>query len=109
MSELSELNSAIIELNELWTLCNDDDQCEKILEKRDKLDSQARELANKTLREEGTVELDAAISALNTLTQEAISAKEEIDDIAERIRKTANAIDKAESAISKVASLIDVS
>ncbi len=108
MSELSELNSAIIELNELWTLCNDDDQCEKILEKRDKLDSQARELANKTLLEE-TVELDAAISALNTLTQEAISAKEEIDDIAERIRKTANAIDKAESAISKVASLIDVS
>lgn len=107
MSELSELNSAIIELGELWSICTDDEQGEKILKKRDELDNQARDLANKILQE-GTTELNDAISALNELTVIAKSAKQEIEDVVERIRKTADAIDKATAAVLKVAALIAV-
>ena len=105
MSKFAELNSAIIELNELWSVCTDDEQGDKILELRDELDSQAKDLADQILRE-GTTELNDAISALRELTREARSAKEEIDDIAKRMEKTAVAINKAASAVSKVASLI---
>lgn len=105
MSELSELSKAIKELNELWQICTDDDQCEALLDKRDALDSLATDLADKIIRE-GANELDKAISALNELTQAAVSAKEEIDEISEKVRKTANVISKATTAISKVGSLV---
>ena len=104
MNKLAELNSAIMELNELWSICTDNEQGDKILEQRDTLDRQASDIAKKILRE-GTPELNDAILALNDLTQTAKSAKEEIDDIAKRIEKTAAVIDKATSAIAKVGEL----
>lgn len=105
MSELSGLNEAIIELNELYSVCTDDEQSEQLLTKRDELDTQATELANKIIME-GTEELDGAITALSELTESAVSAKKEIDDIATTIAKTASAIEKATNAIVKVAALI---
>ena len=105
MSELSELNTAIKELNELWQVCNDDDQCEALLNKRDALDALATKLADKIIRD-GINELNQATSALNELTLAAVSAKEEIDKVSEKILKTANVISKATTAISKVGSLV---
>ncbi len=105
MTRLAELDAAVRELNELWQVCTDDDQSEQLLEKRDALDAQAQELVRKII-EEGTSELDEAISALNELTQSAITAKNEVDSIAGRIAKTAETIGKATAAIGKVAVLL---
>lgn len=105
MVQLAELDEAVRELNELWQVCTDDDQSEQLLEKRDVLDSQAQKLANKIIRE-GTDELNGAIDALNNLKDSAIEAKNAVDDIARKISKTADAIDKACMAIAKVAVLL---
>jgi uncharacterized coiled-coil DUF342 family protein len=105
MTQLAELDTAVMALNELWQVCTDDDQCDQLLDKRDALDDQAQELANRIIRE-GTNEFHAAISALNDLTRAARSAKKEVDDIAKKITKTATAISKATTAISKVAVLL---
>lgn len=105
MTRIAKLNEAVRELNELWQVCTDNDQCEQLLEKRDELDALAQQLANKIL-EEGTDELNEAIEALSDLTGEAVSAKNEVDDIALKIEKTAITIDKATSAIAKVAVLL---
>jgi len=105
MSELSELNRAIRDLSDLWAICTDDDQCEALLNKRDELDRQAGELANLIIHD-GSDELGHAIISLNELSASATTAKQEIDNVAEKIRKTAKVIDKATKAIGKVASLI---
>lgn len=105
MAELNELNSAIRELSDLSQVCTDKNQREQILDKRDKLDDQARELSNKILRE-GTSELNSAISALKDLTQSAKDAKKNIDKISGKIIQFAQVIDKATSGIAKVAKLI---
>ena len=105
MSELTELDEAVMVLNELYQVCTDDDQCEKILEIRDTLDALAGKLANKKI-EEGSDELDKAILALIELTREAELAKDEVDDIAARVSKTAAVINTAAKAIESVAVLV---
>lgn len=105
MTQLSEINKAVRELGELWQVCTDDDQCEQLLEKRDALDAQSLQLSNKIIRE-GSDALIEAIDALTELKQKAVSAKNEIDDDVEKIRKTAMVIDKATHAIAKVAVLL---
>ena len=107
MSELSALNDAIRNLNKLYSVCTDDKQCEQILEMRDKLDAQATELANKTLRE-GSQELNDATAALNALTIKVTEATNEIKKIADAFKKTAEVIGQAADAIGKVAKLIAV-
>ncbi len=105
MSELSELNDAIRNLNKLYSVCTDDKQCEQILEKRDKLDALATDLANKTLKK-GNKELNDATAALNALTKKVIEATNEIQNIADTFKKTAEAIGQAADAIGKVAKLV---
>lgn len=105
MTQIAELNKAVRELNELWQVCTDDAQSEQLLMKRDELDTQAQQLANKIIQE-GNDDLNSAIAALNELTEQALSAKNEINDIARKIEKTASAIDKATKAITKVAVLL---
>jgi hypothetical protein len=105
MSKLSELNSAVRKLDDLWVVCPDPDQKESILNERDKLDTMAGQLANLTLRE-GTKELNDAITALDELTATATKAQQEIAKVGEAIEKTAEAIDKATNAAAKVAAMI---
>ncbi len=105
MASLAELNASIRELTDLWQICKDDERAEELLDKRDTLDSQAIELANKIIHE-GTDELSSAITALNDLTESAVLAKNEVESTAARINKTAKAIDKATTAIAKVAVLL---
>ncbi len=105
MSELAELDAAVMELNELYQLCTDEEQREKILEIRDTLDDLAGKLANKSI-EEGSDELDTAILALIDLTREAELAKSEVDDIAAMVHKTADVINNAAKAIKSVAVLV---
>lgn len=105
MSELSELNAAIMNLNKLWSVCKDDTLCEQILEKRNNLSAQARVLANKTLKE-GNGELSDATAALNELTKKVTEATNEIKDIAKMIEKTAEVITQATDAIVKVSTFI---
>jgi len=105
MTVLSEMNAAIRELNELWVTCAEPDQCDQIRQRRDELDSQAGQLADRIIRE-GSDELDQAISALEELTGAAVSARQEIEDDAEKIRKTSKAISSATRAIGKVAVLL---
>lgn len=108
MSELSELNKAIISLNDLWPLLEKDSEERKgILRERDNLNEKASELAHKTLLE-GVPELNEAIEQLNKVTQSAKDAKDSIDQVAKRINKVADTIEKAVSAVGKVASLIAV-
>lgn len=108
MSKLTELNTAINALNELWPLLDaGDKQRDKILEERKKLNAQASELAHKTLLE-GVPELNDAIEQLNLVTKAAKEAKESIDDVAKRINSVADTIDKAVSAVGKVAALMAV-
>ncbi|WMS87945.1 hypothetical protein [Pleionea litopenaei] len=104
MSQLEELHRAIIKLNELWQVCDDDAQCEQLLEKKNELDRQAQILANETLLD-GNEDLRSAMTSLKELSELAESAKEEINDIALKIQKTAQAIDKATDAIGKLALL----
>jgi hypothetical protein len=105
MSKLSELDAAVRKLDDLWVVCPDPDQKEKILNERDKLDTMAEQLANLILKE-GTDELNSAISALNELTATATKAQAEIEMVGTAIQKTAEAIDKATSAAVKVAAMI---
>lgn len=105
MTRLTELDAAVRELNELWQVCTDPAQGQKLLEKRDALDAQARELADKMIRE-GTEELNSAIEALNELKESAVSAKNEVADVARQIEKTADVIDSATTAITRVAALV---
>lgn len=108
MSKLTELNTAVNALNELWPLLDPrDKQREKILEERNKLNAQASELAHKTLLE-GVPELNDAIEQLNLVTKAAKDAKKSIDDVAKRINRMADTIDKVVSAVAKVAALIAV-
>lgn len=105
MTHLSEINKAIRELNELWQTCTNEEQCKKLLEKRDALDAQSLQLSNKVIRE-GTDGLTEAMDALKELTQSALNAKNEVNNMVERINKTAGTIDKATQAIAKVAVLM---
>jgi len=105
MSQLSELNTAITKLSDLWLVCPDPKQKEEILTERDKLDAQTAILANLALKA-GTKELDDAIKALNKLTEIATKAKEEIDIVGKSIEKTAQAISKATTAAIKVTAFI---
>jgi ABC-type transporter Mla subunit MlaD len=105
MSRLSELDDAVKKLDDLWLVCKDPDQKNKIADQRDALDEQAGDLADLTLKD-GTPELSAAIASLNDLTATAIKAKEEIDDVAKTIKNVADTITKATAAAVKVAALI---
>ncbi|GEM_PF-6487060 len=105
MAELSELNTAIKTLNDLWVACTDNEKAEEIAEKRDKLDSQANELADKIIRK-GSPGLNEAVIKLNELRAAAIEAGEDITDDVERIKRISDVIDKAAIAINKVASLL---
>jgi predicted nucleotide-binding protein (sugar kinase/HSP70/actin superfamily) len=105
MSTLSELNTAVKKLDDLWLVCPDLKQKEQILTERDKLDAQAAALANLTLKD-GTKALDDAIKALNKLTKIATKAKKEIDIVGKSIEKTAEALSKATVATVKVAAYI---
>lgn len=106
MSKLSELNIAINALNSLWPLLEDDEK-NKVIEKRDVLNAKASELAHKTLLAGGP-ELDDAISQLKLVTQAAKDAKESVDDFANRIDKVADLSEKLTKAVIKVTSLIAV-
>jgi methyl-accepting chemotaxis protein len=105
MTQLAELDAAVRELNELWQVCTDDHQCQQLLEKRDALDTQARELGRRIIQE-GNAQLADAVGALNDLTESARSAKSEVDDVAQKIAKTSDVIDKAAKAIGKLAALL---
>jgi hypothetical protein len=106
MSELSELNKTINALNDLWPLLEGEEK-DSVLENRNSLNEQASALAHKTLLE-GVPELDDAISQLNLATQAAKDAKDSIDDVAARINKVADTIEKVTVAAGKVAGLIAV-
>jgi hypothetical protein len=106
MSELSELNKTINALNDLWPLLEGEEK-DSVLESRNGLNEQASALAHKTLLE-GVPELDDAISQLNLATQAAKDAKDSIDDVAARINKVADTIEKVTVAAGKVAGLIAV-
>ncbi len=105
MSELSGLTSAIVELNELWTLCTNDELGEHILDKRNKLKEISRELRDKVLQED-TKEFIEAQALLKEVTDSAKSAKEKIDKEAEFVETVAKTIEKAAEAIAKIAPYI---
>src|SRR5512133_2209053 len=105
MSKLSELNIAVRRLNDLWVVCADADEKEKIAGERDELDALAEQLAHLSLKE-GTEELDDAITALNEVTAKATAAEQEIKIVGKSIERTAEAINAATNAIAKVVGLI---
>jgi len=104
MSELSELNKTINALNDLWPLLKGEER-ESVLENRNSLNEKASALAHKTLLE-GVPELNDAIIQLYLATQAAKDAKNSIDDVAARIVKVADTIEKTTAAIGKVARFI---
>jgi len=104
MSELAELNNAVLSLNELSLVCAKSHK-EEILRKRDALDAQAAVLANRTLKE-GSPELSEAIKALNELTKAAAKSQEEIEKLGKSIVKITEIIDMATTAVTKVATVL---
>ncbi len=106
MSKLPELNKAINALNDLWPLLEGEER-ESVLDRRNNLNEKASALAHKTLLE-GVPELNDTIIQLNSATQAAKDTKGSIDNVAVRIVKVADTIEKASSAAGKVARLIAV-
>lgn len=112
MSELSELNTAINSLNDLWPLLEGDER-ESILEKRNILNEQASELADKDLASAGdnvndnsiNDELSETIEHLRLTTLAATDAKESIDKKG-KVERLIKVVDKATSASKKVAKII---